>query len=88
MPHDPLPPPPSGRSPRDPVEDADDGPTPQQRARTVRIWVSTAVLVVLVVGAGLVFARGFAFFGVVLVVLAVFAAVDLAWVLRRTIRSR
>lgn len=54
----------------------------------MRMWVSTIALVILVVGAGLVFAQGFPFFGVVLVVLAVFAAVDLTWVLRRNMRSR
>lgn len=88
MPHDPLPPPSPDPSPGDPVEDRHDGPTPEQRARTVRTWVSTIALVVLVLGAGVVFARGFPFFGVVLVVLAVFAAVDLTWVLRRTRRLR
>ncbi|GEL21408.1 hypothetical protein PSU4_03620 [Pseudonocardia sulfidoxydans NBRC 16205] len=88
MPPDPLPPQPPDRPPGDPVEDGHDAPTPEQRARKVRMWVSTAALVILVVGAALVFVRGFAFFGVVLVVLAVFAAVDLTWVARRTMRSR
>ncbi|MBN9108077.1 MAG: hypothetical protein J0I34_04785 [Pseudonocardia sp.] len=75
-------------SPGDPVEDGHDVRSPEQRARNARTWVSTVALVILVVGAGLVIAHGFAFFGVVLVVLAVFAAVDLTWVLRRSMRSR
>ncbi|ODU02940.1 MAG: hypothetical protein ABS81_15960 [Pseudonocardia sp. SCN 72-86] len=88
MPHDPLPPPPPDPSHGDPVEGDHGGPTPEERARNVRRWVSTIALVILVVGAGLVFAQGFPFFGIVLVVLAVFAAVDLTWVLRRNMRSR
>ncbi|GAY10781.1 hypothetical protein [Pseudonocardia sp. N23] len=84
---DPRVPQPSDRSPGEPVEGGSGGPTPE-RTFTARTWVSTIVLVVLVVGAGLVFLRGFPFFGVVLVVLAVFAAVDITWVLRRNMRSR
>ncbi|AEA25349.1 hypothetical protein ACFQ34_12575 [Pseudonocardia benzenivorans] len=75
-----------------------DAPTPDDeraarlrrvaRLRTMRTCTPLVLLVVLVVGAGLVFFLNYPFFGVVLVVLAVFAAVDLTWSLRRNAGPR
>lgn len=55
----------------------------RERLRRLRAWLSAVSVVVLLAGAALVFLTGYGFFGVVLCVLAVFAAADLAWVLRR-----
>ncbi|NMH98159.1 hypothetical protein [Pseudonocardia acidicola] len=55
----------------------------ERRLLTLRIWLSAGSTVMFVVAAGFVFAGGFGFFGVALAVLAIFAAVDLTWTLRR-----
>ena len=60
----------------------------QVRLLRIRTWLSAVTLVVLAGGSAMVFATGYGFFGVVLGVLAVFAAVDLAWARRRSARGR
>ncbi|MHA6794636.1 hypothetical protein ACVGVM_14175 [Pseudonocardia bannensis] len=50
---------------------------------TLRIWLAAATAATLVTAAGFAFSWGLPFFGVVLAVLAVFALVDITWVLRR-----
>ena len=58
----------------------------QARLARVRTWLSAITLIVLAGGAAMVFAVGYGFFGVVLGVLAVFAAVDLTATVRRGAR--
>lgn len=63
------------------------GSAPARSALTLRAWLAGFGVVVCMAGAVLAFAVEAAFFAVALGVLAVFAAVDLAWVLHRKARG-
>lgn len=60
----------------------------QRREQLIRVGLSAAAVLVLLVAAGFAFVTGYVFFTVVLVVLAVFAAVEMSWALRRRRRKR
>lgn len=63
------------------------GAAPAQSALTLRAWLAGFGVVVCIVGAGLAVYLGVAWFAWVMGVIAVVAAVDLAWVLRRKARG-
>lgn len=63
------------------------GASPTLSALTVRLWLAAFGLVFCAVGAWLAFQVGITWLGVVLAVLALVAAVDLAWVAHRKQRG-
>lgn len=63
------------------------GASPTLSALTARLWLAGFGLFCCTVGAWLAFRLGITWFGVVLVVLAVVAAVDLAWIIHRKRRG-
>jgi len=63
------------------------GASPTLSALTARLWLAGFGLVVCAAGAWLAFRVGITWFGVVLVIMAVVAAVDLAWVAYRKRRG-
>ena len=63
------------------------GAAPARSALTLRAWLAGFGLVVCVVGAVLAIYLGVQWFSWLLGVVALFAAVDLAWVLRRKARG-
>jgi hypothetical protein len=66
---------------------ASDDPAPAEERSRVTAWLSGLAVLVFLGLAAVAMLCGYRFFGVAAVVLAVFAAVELAWVLR-TRRSR
>ena len=63
------------------------GASPTLSALTARLWLAGFGLVCCAVGAWLAFSLGVTWFGVLLVVLAAVAAVDLAWIIHRKRRG-
>jgi membrane protein implicated in regulation of membrane protease activity len=63
------------------------GAAPARSALTLRAWLAGFGLVACLVGAGLAVYLGVQWFAWVMVVVAVIAAVDLGWVLRRKARG-
>lgn len=63
------------------------GASPTLSALTARLWLAAFGLVFCAVGAWLMFRAGIGWLGVVFVVLAVVAAVDLGWVAHRKRRG-